>query len=69
MTRGGIIVAAALMLSACMSGVGSGNSAGLATYDDLKAAQQACATKGGKLELKRNGDASYLPDYACEKAK
>ncbi len=67
--RRALIIAAALGLCACMSGVGSGNNAGLATYDDLKNAQQACAAKGGKLQLKKNGDASYLGDYACEKAK
>ena len=27
------------------------------------------AAKGGQLKLKRNGDAQYLEDYACEKAK
>jgi hypothetical protein len=64
-----LLIAAALSLSACMGGVGSGNNGGVATYDDLKAAQQACAAKGGKLTLKRNGDVSYLGDYACEKAK
>ena len=60
-----------LALSACadMGGVGSGNNAGVATYDDLKLATQACAAKGGKLVLKHNGDASYLGDYGCEKAK
>ena len=64
-----VLILAALALSACMSGVGTGNNAGLATYDDLKNAQQACAAKGGKLQLKKNGDASYLGDYGCEKAK
>ena len=67
--RTALVILAALALSACVSGVGAGNSGGLATYDDLKAAQQACAAKGGKLVLKRNGDANYLPDYGCEKAK
>ena len=60
-----------LSLSACadLGGVGSGRNAGIATYDDLKDAQKACAAKGGALKLKRNGDAQYLEDYACEKAK
>ena len=42
-----------LALSACadMGGVGSGNNAGVATYDDLKVAQKACAAKGGGLKL------------------
>jgi len=62
---GGLIIA--LLLSACASGVGSGASAGVATYDDLKAAAATCAAKGGNLKLKRNGDIKYLDDYACEK--
>ena len=56
-----------LALAACASSAGYGRSAGVATYDDLKAAQQACAAKGGTLRLKRNGDAQYLDDYACER--
>lgn len=62
-----VIVIAALMLSACMGGVGTGQNAGIATYDDLKTAQQACAAKGGSLRLQKNGDVQYLDDYACEK--
>ena len=69
MTRIGMIVAAALMLCGCTGGVGFGRSGGIATYDDIKAAQQACAAKGGQLRLQKNGDAQYLDDYACEKAK
>ncbi|WP_397399711.1 hypothetical protein [Phenylobacterium sp.] len=62
---GGLIIT--LLLSACAGGVGTGASAGVATYDDLKAATAACAAKGGHLKLKRNGDIKYLDDYACEK--
>ena len=58
---------ALLALAACSSGAGFGRNAGLATYDDIKAAQQACAGKGGTLRLQKNGDAQYLDDYACEK--
>ena len=58
---------AALGLAACTTGAGFGQSGGLATYDDLKAAQKACADKGGSLRLQKNGDAKFLDDYACEK--
>ena len=61
------VIVAALTLSACASGAGFGGSAGVATYDDLKAAQKACAEKGGTLRLQKNGDAQFLDDYACEK--
>ena len=58
-----------LGLGACGSSAGFGRSGGIATYDDIKAAQKVCAEKGGSLRLKRNGDAQYLDDYACEKNK
>ena len=45
----------------------SSQSGGVATYDDIKAAQAACAAKGGTLRLQKNGDAQFLDDYACEK--
>ena len=64
-----ILMAAALAGCNTMGGVGSGRNGGIATYDDLKAATQACAAKGGHLKLQKNGDAQYLEDYACEKDK
>ncbi len=67
MTRAAILTGAMLLLVACASGVGNGRSGGVATYDDLKAAQQKCAASGGTMKLQRNGDAHYLDDYACEK--
>ena len=62
-----LLTLAALALNGCASGVGFGGSGGTATYDDIKAANQACAAKGGKLRLQKNGDPQYLDDYACEK--
>jgi hypothetical protein len=62
-----LILIAALGLSACASGAGFGRSGGVATYDDLKAAQKTCADKGGSLKLQKNGDVQFLGDYACEK--
>ena len=61
------VVLVGLALSACAGGVGNGRNGGLATYDDLKVAQQKCAAQGGHLKLQRNGDVKYLDDYACEK--
>ena len=62
-----LAILAALMLTACASGAGFGQAGGVATYDDLKKAQQACAAKGGSLKLQKNGDPQFLDDYACEK--
>ena len=41
-----MILCAAFALCACSSGAGFGQSGGVATYDDIKAAQAACAAKG-----------------------
>lgn len=67
MIRAAILMSLILALSACASGVGNGRSGGVATYDDLKLAQQKCAASGGQMKLQKNGDAHYLDDYACEK--
>jgi len=62
-----LAILAVLMLTACSTGAGFGKSGGIATYDDLKAAQKACADKGGSLRLQKNGDPQFLDDYACER--
>ena len=67
MMRAVVLMGLTLALSACAGGVGNGRSGGVATYDDLKAAQQKCAASGGTMKLQKNGDAHYLDDYACEK--
>ena len=67
--RTAALIAITLALAGCASGVGFGRSGGIATYDDIKAAQQACAAKGGQLRLQKNGDPQYLDDYACERKK
>ena len=66
--KAALLIVVTLALSACGS-VGAGHNGGIATYDDLKSAKDACAAKGGTLKLQRNGDPQYLEDYACEKAK
>ena len=65
--KAGLVILATLSLAGCAGGAGFGKSGGIATYDDLKAAQKACADKGGTLKLQKNGDVQYLDDYACEK--
>ena len=52
----------ALGLCACESVVNQG---GVADYDALRQAQQACAAQGGTFKLKPGGDAEYIQDYAC----
>ena len=62
-----LVLLAALALTACATGAGFGQAGGVATYDDLKKAQQSCAAKGGSLKLQKNGDPQFLDDYACER--
>ncbi len=67
MMRNAAILGMLMALGACASGVGHGRNGGLATYDDLRVAKEACAAKGGHLKLQKNGDVQFLDDYACEK--
>ena len=62
-----LVILAALMLTACATGAGFGQSGGVATYDDLKKAHETCAANGGSLKLQKNGDPQFLDDYACER--
>ena len=59
---------AALALTGCLSAA-TQRDGGVATYDAIKAAQQACEAKGKVFRLKRNGNAQYLEDYACQTEK
>ena len=54
MTRISVLISLILLLSACAGGVGTGRSGGVATYDDLKVAQQKCAASGGSMKLQKN---------------
>ena len=59
-------LAAILLLLSC-AGCAATPEGGVATYDALKAATDACAAKGGSLTLVRNGDPQVLADYACKR--
>ena len=59
-----VIAAAALGLCACAE---SGPAGGVATYDALKQATDACAAKGGKLVLSPGGDSTDIGNYACQR--
>jgi len=63
-----LILASALSLVACASSSVQ-PAGGYASYDALKVATEACASKGGHLVLLRNGDARDISDYTCEKTK
>jgi hypothetical protein len=63
--RTSLALIAALALSGCISEV-TQRDGGVATYDAIRAAQKDCESKGKVYRLKRNGNAQYLEDYACE---
>ena len=59
-----IVVAASLVLYACAE---AGPEAGVATYDALRQATQACEAKGGKLVLGKDSDSQDIGNYTCER--
>jgi len=67
-----VIAAAFAVLAGCASNGPEGNTwyqQGDANYDALKAAADACKTKGGDFQLKTGGDPTHLGDYACNPKK
>ena len=56
---------AVLLLGACAGEAGPAGD--VANYDSLRQANAACAAKGGRLVLQKNGDPEYLGDYGCER--
>ena len=61
--RAAVILIALAGLAGCASSAREG---GIANYDGLKQAQEACAAKGGKLMLKDGGNSQWLEDYSCK---
>jgi len=59
-----IICAVSFGLAACALG---GRDGGLATYDALAQAQAKCASEGGKLVRKAEGNAARIDAFACER--
>ena len=61
------IVAAMILvlgLAACET---TANDGGTADYDALKRATESCATQGGKLVLKDQGDPQRIQAYVCKR--
>jgi putative hemolysin len=56
---------AVLGLVACASD--SGPDGGVANYDALKSAHDKCATQGGKLVLKDQGNGRDISAYVCKR--
>ena len=62
--RTALVLTMALGLAAC---AGAGPDGGVANYDALRAASQACAAKGEKLVLKDQGNARDIQAYVCKR--
>ena len=62
-----MLISLGLALAGCANTIDTMRDGGVASYDAIKAATETCAAEGGTLRLKRNGDAQYLEDYACER--
>jgi hypothetical protein len=61
-------VAGLASIAACKGDGPEGNTyyqIGDANYDALKAADDACRTRGGTFKLKDGGDPTHLGDYEC----
>jgi hypothetical protein len=53
-----------LFMAACGS---SGPIGGVANYDALRQARDACTAKGGTFRLKTEGNSQYVEDFTCER--
>ena len=60
--KAALVLVLMLGLTACET---ASNAGGVADYDALRQAQQACAAQGGTFKLKSGGDPEYIQDYAC----
>ncbi|WP_340644426.1 hypothetical protein [Phenylobacterium sp.] len=61
-----VIALASLMLcAACASGVTP--EGGVASYDALRVARDACLAKGGDLQLAKEGDRQSITSYVCKR--
>jgi hypothetical protein len=57
-----------ISLSACAStGAGPATVGGVASYDALKNAREACVAKGGELVRNEHGSGQRMSDYACKR--
>ncbi|ODT60835.1 MAG: hypothetical protein ABS77_09430 [Phenylobacterium sp. SCN 69-14] len=57
-----------LTLGACASAAGGPSIAGgVASYDALKSAREACLAKGGELVRSEEGSGKRMNDYACKR--
>ena len=52
-------------LGACASGSSEPLGNGIASYDALRQANNACIARGGQIKPRQGGDPAQLADYSC----
>ena len=57
----------AIALGACACASETTPQGGIANYDALRQASDACTAKGGTMRLKSGGAAEYIGDYTCKR--
>jgi hypothetical protein len=60
-----LVIAFSLGLAGCIDGASPDG--GVANYDALRKAHDACAADGGSLTLKDGGNSEWIQDYACKR--
>ena len=60
-----LVISSLMLCAACASGVTPDG--GVASYDALKAARDACLAKGGDLRLAKEGDPQSISAYVCKR--
>jgi len=63
--RGIIVALCFIVLGACASGSSEPLGYGIASYDALRQANNACIERGGQIKPRQGGDPAQLSDYAC----
>ena len=57
-----------ISLSACASSVGGPSiTGGVASYDALRSAREACVARGGELVRNEQSSGKRMSDYACKR--
>ena len=60
-----VVISSMMLCAACASGVTPDG--GVASYDALKTARDACLAKGGDLQLAKEGDPQSITAYVCKR--
>ncbi|MBC7669112.1 MAG: hypothetical protein H7236_11840 [Gemmatimonadaceae bacterium] len=60
-----LVISSLMLCAACASGVTPDG--GVASYDALKTARDACLAKGGDLQLAKEGDPQSITAYVCKR--